>query len=283
MNKRTAYLLVTLFVVSLSFNVYQYIEYENISRNVEFLKREIDIFSHRNEILINTISKALTEEDALFDFQEDSLHSIMPDSLLQKMRILHQNIRKNSDSILVMNEMFRRFRSIIGAAEKMQNQTQLSVKELREKYLLQSAELELLKKELELSKRQANQLLNRVAEITLNLKDNIQLRYIGEVDARRPDGLGVGFYSTGGYYIGQWKDGVRHGLGEYVWKNGDRYKGEFVNDKRQGYGEYIYSNGYRYRGGWRDDLRDGYGELFNDENKRVAKGIWKNDKLTEKQ
>ncbi|MFN4299146.1 MAG: hypothetical protein ACK4EX_05350 [Thermaurantimonas sp.] len=246
------------------------------------MKREIDTFSIRNEMLINAIKRALSEEDALFDYQGDSAYSIMPDLLLQKMRQLHQNIRKNSDSILVMNEMFRRFRNSIGIAEKMQNQAQLSVEELKEKYLFQNAEIELLKKELELTKRQADQLMNRVVEINLNLKDNIQLRYIGEVENKRPEGLGVGFYSTGGYFIGYWKEGIRHGRGEYVWKNGDRYIGEFLNDKRHGEGEYIYSNGYRYKGGWRDDLREGYGELLDDENKIVAKGIWKSDKLIKK-
>lgn len=283
MHKKTIYILITGLLLSIAFNIYQHIEYKNLVKNVEFLKREIDTFSARNEMLINAISRALSEEDALIEYQGDATYSIMPDSLLQKMLLLHQNIRKNSDSILVMNEMFRRFRNMIGTAEKMQSQTQLSVEELREKYLLQSAELELVKKELDLTKRQANQLMNRVVEINLNLKENLQLRYIGEVENKRPEGLGVGFYSTGGYYIGQWKEGMRHGLGEYVWKNGDRYKGEFVNDKRHGEGEYIYSNGYRYRGGWRDDLRDGYGELLDDENKIVAKGIWKNDKLTKKQ
>lgn len=283
MKKNATYILSALLFISVFFNLYQHRQYDLMTDNLQLLKNEIDTFSFKNELLINTISRLLTEENELLDLTDDGLQHIMPDTVLQKMRSLHQSIRKSSDSILRMNELFRRFKNMLGAAESKQNQFKLNADEMREKLMLQSAELELMKTELDLYKKQINQLNQKTAEIHITLENGIKLRYIGETENKRPEGLGVGFYNSGGYYIGMWKDGKRHGSGEYHWKNGDKYIGEYVNDKRNGHGEYVYSNGYKYKGNWRDDLREGYGELIDDEGKVLVKGIWKNDKLTKKQ
>ena len=59
-------------------------------------------------------------------------------------------------------------------------------------------------------------------------------------------------YPNGDYYIGDFKDRVKHGNGEYHWNDGQLYKGQYENDERNGNGTMTYLNGTKKTGEWKD-------------------------------
>ncbi len=65
-------------------------------------------------------------------------------------------------------------------------------------------------------------------------------KYIGEVNSNnKKHGTGVCYYSNGGKYIGQFKDGKKEGIGKYVLSNGEVFQGEFIDDHQKGFLEQI--------------------------------------------
>ncbi|MFN3952131.1 MAG: hypothetical protein ACK4KT_06995 [Thermaurantimonas sp.] len=282
MKKRISIVLLVLLIISLLFNIYQHKEYDKLTQNVQILSYELESYSQKNDRLIAAISELILEEDEITNLTMGDNDNTALDSLLIKIKKINRSIQSKSDSLLAMNEMFRRLKTLRPDQDQKLRQAIDNVEELREMLSIKNVEIELLRTELEQLRKKIQQVDHKTKEIVLTLPDNIKLRYIGELENNKPEGLGVGFYSTGGHYIGQWKDGQRHGQGEYVWSNGDIYRGEYVLDKRHGQGVYLYSNGYRYQGNWSNDLREGYGELLDDEGRILAKGNWKNNKLENK-
>ena len=60
-------------------------------------------------------------------------------------------------------------------------------------------------------------------------------------------------YPDGDYYIGDFKDGVKHGNGEYHYSTGTVYNGQWENnDKSNGYGTMTYPDGTKKTGKWKD-------------------------------
>ena len=64
-------------------------------------------------------------------------------------------------------------------------------------------------------------------------------------------------YPTGNYYIGDFKDGVKHGYGEFYWNVGRAYKGQFENGKSNGHGTYTFPDGTKWEGEFKDDVFQG--------------------------
>ena len=60
-------------------------------------------------------------------------------------------------------------------------------------------------------------------------------------------------YDDGSYYIGDFRDGLRHGNGEYHWNSGKVYNGQWENGKCNGHGTYTYPDGTKKTGKWKDD------------------------------
>lgn len=282
MKKAIFIVLLVMLIFSLLFNLYQHREYHKLTQNIQILNYELETYSKKNERLIAAISELILEEDEITNLTLEGNENLLLDSLLIKIRLINKSIQNKSDSLLVMNEIFRRIKKINPLQDQTLRQALANAEDLREILTFKNVEIDLLRSEIEQLRRKVQQVDHKSKEVVITLPDNIKLRYIGEIENNKPEGLGVGFYSTGGYYIGQWKDGQRHGQGEYFWSNGDRYKGEYVQDQRHGEGIYFYNNGYRYRGSWRNDLREGYGELLDDEDRILAKGNWKNNKLENK-
>ncbi|XP_017727549.1 MORN repeat-containing protein 3 [Rhinopithecus roxellana] len=74
---------------------------------------------------------------------------------------------------------------------------------------------------------------------------------------------------NGDYYVGEWKDNVKHGKGTQVWKkNGAIYEGDWKFGKRDGYGTLSLPDQQTgkcrrvYSGWWKGDKKSGYGIQF---------------------
>ena len=61
-------------------------------------------------------------------------------------------------------------------------------------------------------------------------------------------------YPDGAYYIGDFKDGLKHGDGEFHWNNGDVYNGQWENGDLNGHGTMTYADGTKKTGKWKDDV-----------------------------
>lgn len=103
------------------------------------------------------------------------------------------------------------------------------------------------------------------------------VHYLGEVVDGKADGGGIGIWTTGSVYRGEWRNNLRHGKGSFQWKNGERYEGNYVDGKREGEGTYYWPSGERYEGQWVADQRTGQGTLFDLDGNVRYKGEWLND------
>ena len=65
--------------------------------------------------------------------------------------------------------------------------------------------------------------------------------------------------TSGGKYVGEWKNGKANGQGTYTDKNGDKHIGEYKDSKFHGQGTLIYTNGAKYVGEFKDDKPNGQG------------------------
>lgn len=131
---------------------------------------------------------------------------------------------------------------------------------------------ELIRKEKEVSKKE------KVQVITFKSSKGNKIYYLGEVENNKANGGGVGIWSTGSVYKGDWLDNLRHGKGIYEWEDGVTYEGDFNYGKREGQGIYKWPSGERYEGEWKDDKRNGQGTLFDIDGNIRYKGIWQDDK-----
>ena len=106
------------------------------------------------------------------------------------------------------------------------------------------------------------------------------VKWSGECNNGKVNGIGILSWSIGDKYIGEYKDGNMHGQGTYEWKKGDRYTGEWQNNNFHGQGAFIYADGDRYLGEYKDGNMHGKG-IYTFSNGDQIKGIWKNGKKVE--
>jgi len=83
------------------------------------------------------------------------------------------------------------------------------------------------------------------------------------MDGNCENGWGAFIAKDGGFYIGNFKNGLPHGQGTATYKMGTRYKGGFINGKREGTGTYYQLGGNKYVGGWKADKKHGEAHLFS--------------------
>lgn len=81
--------------------------------------------------------------------------------------------------------------------------------------------------------------------------------YRGEFRNGLLDGEGVLTWSNGMYYEGHFRKGIQRGNGVFHYPSGEVYSGQFVNGLASGHGEYIAVNGDRYIGEFIDDVPGG--------------------------
>lgn len=104
--------------------------------------------------------------------------------------------------------------------------------------------------------------------------------YIGIVDhiGTTPDVKGRYYFSSGDWYMGEWKKGIREGQGMYFYANGDRYIGEFKSNKMNGLGTIYYSDGRKYEGEWMNGRASGQGTMYLETGEKWV-GTFKNNKF----
>ena len=70
-------------------------------------------------------------------------------------------------------------------------------------------------------------------QITLFTTEKNHIIYYGEIkNNNKKDGYGIGYYSNGNKYEGQWKDDKKDGYGIYYYSNGEKYEGQWKDDKK---------------------------------------------------
>lgn len=82
--------------------------------------------------------------------------------------------------------------------------------------------------------------------------------YTGEFSRDKFNGHGV-LTTKGGFYKGNFKDGLKDGIGIMMFKSNCRYEGHWNRGRFDGRGLYIWSDGRRYEGQWNNGVRTGLG------------------------
>ena len=105
----------------------------------------------------------------------------------------------------------------------------------------------------------------------------------------RWNGKGRNIFDDESYYIGEFKDGLRHGCGILYFVKGEsykyfyepryeyRYEGEWKNGNKHGQGAFYYENGDKYEGEWKDGYKNGQGVNYYADGDWYE-GEWKDDK-----
>lgn len=129
-----------------------------------------------------------------------------------------------------------------------------------------------------------NQLKIKLSSGYLNFSNSkgTKIYYVGNVVAQQANGQGVGLYSNGKRYEGNWKDNLPDGQGALYWSDGEYYEGDFERGQRHGQGTYHWTSGDKFVGEWKNDKRNGMGIFYKKSGKIVAKGIWKDNKFVKK-
>jgi hypothetical protein len=117
----------------------------------------------------------------------------------------------------------------------------------------------------------------RVKVLSFPGQKGATVHYLGEVANGQANGGGIGIWTTGSVYRGEWKNNLRHGEGSFQWADGEKYIGAYVNGKREGMGVYLWPSGDKYDGEWKNDRRNGQGTLYDLDGRIVFSGLWVDD------
>ena len=86
---------------------------------------------------------------------------------------------------------------------------------------------------------------------------NGNIKYDGDMVNGKAEGNGKYIYENGEYYIGQFKNDLKHGKGIIFYENGNiKYDGEFINDNYKGNGNNIFENDRQYIEQKKNDLKE---------------------------
>ena len=214
--------------------------------NYEKFKTQIDDDEKKNEIQnrITIIKRILANKENDIDSQSNTLKKLLLKE--QQLSLLEKEIKKLN----------------------------LDTKMLKDSFTTQINELndDLIEKENKIKN------LESIKVITFNSIKGNKIHYLGEVVDEKANGGGIGIWSTGSIYKGQWRNNLQHGTGTYEWVDGQKYDGNYVNGKRQGKGKYIWPSGERYDGEWNNDKRNGLGKLYDIDGNIQFEGKWIDDK-----
>jgi hypothetical protein len=215
---------------------------------------------------------ALLDQDELSEAQKRFLNSqlMLIKSIKDSVSVLNQLDQFMLDSITQLHE--GNF-DLKGSIDSMRSVWRLKDKE-RQK------ELRRLRSTLDMKTEQLRY-RDKIKVITFMSSKGKKVHYLGEVVNEKAEGGGIGIWSTGGMYQGDWENNQRYGEGRYEWSNEHVYVGEFKNDVREGEGIYYWPSGERYEGEWIADKRSGLGTLYDKNGNIQYEGKWKNDKVVD--
>lgn len=75
-------------------------------------------------------------------------------------------------------------------------------------------------------------------------------------------GFGLYFFSDGGYFKGNWVNGIMSGQGEMTIPNQEKFVGEFKNGEYDGNGTLFFPDGGKYVGEWKNGKKQGKGKIY---------------------
>lgn len=214
--------------------------------------------------------------ERLTQFSEQNMDSILADGLAFRMAYLKTVAEfAQSDNELLRSKEVQIAR-LIEANTLLE--TTLREQEDKAKQALGAVKSGLERQEAKLAKAQRELALKeKVKVISFAGQKGATVHYLGEVIDGQANGGGIGIWTTGSVYRGEWRNNLRHGKGSFQWKDGERYEGNYVDGKREGEGTYYWPSGERYEGQWVADQRTGQGTLFDLDGNVRYKGEWLND------
>ena len=187
--------------------------------------------------------------------------------LISNQYLKNDHLKSNNKEILSLNNQLNSLKVTLNQLTNLHNQKSDSLQDL----ILE------LQTQIQLKDNKINE-KDRIKVITFKNEKGNTIHYLGEVIAEKANGGGIGIWSTGSIYKGNWKNNFRHGKGIFQWKDGEKYEGDYVNDKREGKGSYIWLSGEKYDGEWVNDKRNGNGILYDFEKNIRYEGVWEDDK-----
>lgn len=96
----------------------------------------------------------------------------------------------------------------------------------------------------------------------------------GCISGNCSNGYGTYITSTGGKYVGEFKNDNYEGKGTFTFSSGESYTGEFKAGTYSGNGTYTFTNGDKFVGQFLNGTYDGIGTIFY-ANGTTKSGIWK--------
>jgi hypothetical protein len=294
--KKTIYILICIISVLLGVSILFISKYQKLKIEVNQLQTNLSM-AHRYNDSLEFISQ---KQDLLIKIDNWLLESISieknisPDTLKQIFFTLPVELFNNQIGLRL--EKSDNIFSNLSHKTGLIKQKAGNIKELKEQVLQlnQSYEaLQSINKQIDedfLINKQANQNLQLLIDsLSQANQENLQVIelqkngntvfYIGAKVNGQPHGYGVGLWSTGGIYKGEWKQGLRDGKGFYAWKDGEVYEGEWKQGMRTGKGKYVWKDKQYYIGEWKENKRNGFGSIYYPTGKLEYEGNWDNDKF----
>ncbi|GEM_PF-3203652 len=253
---------------------------ESVEENVKQLNKTIETY---RAIISTTVHSDLSQLNQLNDEIDQLRNRLELDTLqteyldnyvwfLQSIRDSIQGIRHHENNRAENRINLQQRNQIL-----VRKQDSLK-KNWHKKKLKMQNRLRNLQHKLDHKKEQLSQ-QEHIKVITFESSKGKKVHYLGETDNGKAYGGGIGIWSTGGMYQGDWKSNQRHGEGRYEWSNNHIYEGEFKNDVREGEGIYYWPSGERYEGEWKNDRRNGKGTLYDKDGNIQYQGQWKKDEI----
>ncbi len=217
--------------------------------------------------------KALEKYDLLNNQNSEEINTLINkrknyiNQLLQDIQSDNQSLI-NKDITISHNKQF--INSLQNENDSLKTHYVLQINSLTSQ--VENLEQEISKKEKVITHKE------NIKVISFKNKKGNTIHYLGEITNQKANGGGVGIWSTGSIYKGNWKNNMRHGKGTFEWADGEKYEGEFVNDIKEGQGTYYWMSGEKYVGEWKNDKRNGKGILYDPDNNIRYDGFWVNDK-----
>lgn len=212
----------------------------------------------------------------LLQFAKQNTDSALMSSVdfrIEYLKIVQEHAQTDSEFIRNKDIQITRLKRLYDVQQVASREQQvLAVKEidsLRELHVQLEGQVIKMQRELGLK--------NKVKVISFTGLKSATVNYMGEVVDGKANGGGIGIWTTGSVYRGEWRNNLRHGKGSFQWKDGERFEGDYVDGKREGEGTYYWPSGERYEGQWVADQRTGQGTLFDLDGNVRYKGEWLND------